>query len=112
MEPDEVNTADATPAGTLTFSRGRTWQDFVRSYDILVDGRSVGRLARSSELSVSLPPGSYSCRAQISWTGSATIQVRVVAGRATRVRILPGDQGSRVERALSEDTYLRIELEG
>lgn len=103
--------ADDAEIGTLTFVRGRTWQGFFSSYDIIVDGQALGRLARSSELTVNLPPGPHTCQVKVSWTGSPIAEVQVRAGHSTRVNILPDDQGSLYDRALSEDGFLRLEVE-
>jgi hypothetical protein len=103
--------ADDLSVGVLTFYQGRTWQDFFRAYDVTVDGTVSGRLKRGSELSLELPPGNYLCQARISWTGSQTVAALVTAGHTTRLHVLPGIEGDRMERALSEDAYLRIEVD-
>jgi hypothetical protein len=100
--------AEAEMGGALLFYRGLTLADFFRSYEIFVNGESVGRLRRRSELRVERSAGTYTCRAVISWTGSPTVEAEVKPGQTTKLHVLPGDQGSPMERALSDAEYLRI----
>jgi hypothetical protein len=75
--------------GRITFHRKRTWQDFARSYLILVDGVEIGTLKRSGSLSIDLPEGPHTCQARISSTGSSEQSIDVLADAETRVRVSP-----------------------
>jgi hypothetical protein len=102
---------ELSSVGVLTFDRARTWQDLLRTYQVFVDGKLVGRLKRSSELSMDLPSGRYACRVGIDWSGSPTVTAEVRAGEVTMLHVLPGVEGDRLERGLSAEGYLRIEIE-
>ncbi len=95
--------------GRLTFQRGRTWQDFVRAYTVVVDGAEVGSLRPGAELSVDVDDGPHTCRATISWTGSKEIVVPVRAGTEVRILVAPSGRGGRsrqMDRAMSTDDWL------
>jgi hypothetical protein len=76
----------------------------------LIDDQSVGRLKRTSELTVAVKPGTHTIRATISGTGSPEMEVFVDSGTELSLLILPGREGSAMARAASTNAYLRIEL--
>ena len=78
--------------GRVTFYRRRTWQDFFRSYLILVDGGEIGTLKRSGSLSVDLPAGPHTGQARISWTGSPEQSFDVLADADSRICVYPTPQ--------------------
>lgn len=111
----EARDAVAHGDGQITFQRRRTWQDFLRSYTILVDDTDIGTLRRSGEMSVDLEEGRHTCRAAISWTGSQEIVVPVRAGIETRILVSPSrrDGGpSPIDRAASTDDWLALTVVG
>lgn len=97
--------------GVLTFYRGREWEGFLSTYQLYVDDRLVGWLKRSSEFSLELPAGTYSCRVGVSFTGSPTVAAPVSSGQTTRLHVLPNRVGDLMENALAEDGSLLIEVE-
>lgn len=99
----------------LTFRRGTTWQDFVRSYTILVDGVEVGSLRRGATLSFEVSEGPHTCQARISWTGSRELLIAAEPGAEIRVLVSPAPRKKRdglVDRALSTDAYLVMSIDG
>jgi hypothetical protein len=58
------------------------WQDRVRKYQILVDGKTVGALARGAEMAIPLPPGPHTVQMKIDWCSSPKLQVDCSAGQA------------------------------
>jgi hypothetical protein len=45
-------------SGSLTIFRLADRQDWLRSYEIFVDGQSIGRIKRNAHLTIELPAGS------------------------------------------------------
>ena len=99
--------------GRITFYRKRTWQDFARTYLIVVDGGEIGTLKRSGSLSIDLPVGPHTCQARISWTGSREQSIDVVADAETRVCVCPTphsalDEFGNLRRATSAANWLML----
>ncbi len=93
----------SVPEGRVVFYRERTWQDALRSYHVIVDGRPVGRLGAKGRLSIPAEAGAHSCRATISWCGSPEVNVEVRAGHETRVLVCPAKEAS-----LTAEGYLTM----
>ena len=60
--------------------RDGTWQGLLRSYTVLVDGETAGKVAYDSEISLPVSPGTHQVRMKIDWCGSPTLSVSVGAG--------------------------------
>ncbi len=100
--------------GQLTFRRGVTWQDFVRSYTLIVDGEEIGKLRRGTSLSVAVNQGRHTCQARISWTGSKELDVLVPPGTEVKILISPPPKSrgvTKLDRAMSADEYLVLSVE-
>lgn len=57
------------------------WQDRVRKYQILVDGKNVAELARGDEIAIPLAPGQHTVQMKIDWCTSPKLQVDCSAGQ-------------------------------
>jgi hypothetical protein len=100
-----ISDADGVSAseGRVVFYRERTWQDALRSYNLIVDGRPVGRLRAKGRLTIPAEAGAHSCRATIAWYGSPEVNVEVRVGHETRVLVRPA-----VEASLTAEGYLTM----
>ena len=103
--------------GRVTFYRERPWQDFFRSYRILVDGGEIGTLECSGSLSVDLPAGPHTGQARISGTGSPEQSIEVLADAETRICVCPTPQKvldgvGNMRRSTSESGWLILVPDG
>ena len=68
------------------------WQDRARDYRIVVDGRTVGRVANGAEVRVALTPGAHQVRMKIDWCRSPDLDV--VVGEGEEIRLDCGPNAS------------------
>jgi hypothetical protein len=99
-----------SPSGELVVSRPAGWyQDLLRRYEVVVDGRVAGRLRRGEELRVDVPAGRHRVQARIDWTGSPPVEVDVPPSGTVTVTVTPDDP---VRGLFSSDRYLRLRVHG
>ena len=65
------------------------WQDRLRDYRVIVDGRTVARVANGEEASVTVEPGAHSVHMAIDWARSAPLDVNVGVGQTVRLECGP-----------------------
>ncbi|SDO22397.1 hypothetical protein [Geodermatophilus sp. DSM 45219] len=95
-------------SGALVVSRPAGWyQDRLRRYEVLVDGRVAGRLRRGEDLRLDVPAGRHSVQARIDWTGSPPVEVDVPPAGSVTVTVTPDDP---VRGLFSSDRYLRVRV--
>ncbi len=57
-----------------------SWQDRLRSYRVLVDGKEVAEVANGSEIRVDTNPGKHVVQMKIDWCRSKELEVSIEAG--------------------------------
>jgi len=67
-------------ACTIRFVRPSQYADWLRSYELWVNGTSVGKLARNDVLEITLPAGTCTIDASIDWGRSQPLVVRTSPG--------------------------------
>lgn len=87
--------------------RAGGYRDRLRSYIVEVDGGAVGEVAPGSEVRLDLPAGSHQVVARIDWTGSDPVEVTVVSGGSTVLRVEPTG-ASGIGTLLRKKAYLRL----
>ncbi len=65
------------------------WQDRVRDYTVLVDGKEAARIGNNSETTIEIDPGTHSVRLQIDWCHSPEIEVSVSSDDTIRLECGP-----------------------
>lgn len=56
------------------------WQDLLRDYEIVLDGRRVSTVSNGAEASLAVAPGRHSVQMKIDWCTSPAFEVNVEAG--------------------------------
>ncbi|GAA0471844.1 hypothetical protein Ade02nite_51380 [Paractinoplanes deccanensis] len=93
-----------TVIATLTVERPTgAFFDRARAYKIVVDGVVKGSVRCGREISLALPPGGHTVRAELDWTGSPDLPVHLGPGATVRLRVEP--RGAR--HAMGKN-YLRL----
>ena len=80
------------------------WQDKLRSYRILIDGKDVGSIGERAQVDVQVGPGKKKVQFKIDWCTSPVIEVNVQAGATETVTCGPN---SHPLLALLYVTFLR-----
>lgn len=71
----------ATGASSIEISRpAGGYTDRARAYQVLVDGREVGKLRDGQRITVDVPPGRHEVFARIDWCLSPTVVLELAAG--------------------------------
>jgi hypothetical protein len=73
----------------LKLSRIAAGRDRLRKYRILVDGKSVGKIADDSDWSTDLDPGRHTLQLKIDWKCSPRLEVEVARDAVTRLECGP-----------------------
>lgn len=94
--------------GTLVIERRPGgYRDRLRSYVVEVDGSPIGEVAPGDQVRIQLSPGSHHVAARIDWTGSDPVEVNIVPGESTRLRVEPtGTSG--IATLFGKKPYLRL----
>jgi hypothetical protein len=75
---------------TIAVSRASTpWRDRFRSYELVVDGRTVARLKNGKSASVTVEPGDHRVSMRIDWCRSNAIDVIVGDGERASFECRP-----------------------
>ncbi len=85
------------------------YQDALRRYKILIDGREAGGLKRGEVLRHTVQAGSHDVVAKIDWSGSPTAHVVVPPGGTVQLRVGPG---SPLGGFFSSDKWLTLTVDG
>ena len=76
-----------TTTGILEINRPSMYFAKYRSYPIFVDGEKVGTVKDGAALAVPLQSGSHNVWSRIDWKKSNTAEIRIEAGKTTRIRV-------------------------
>jgi hypothetical protein len=81
--------------GTIELARVRDgFQDFLRSYTVLIDEVPEGKIRRGQTLHLKVPAGTHQMRLTIAWCSSPSLTADVIAGTSTYFVCAPGSQPS------------------
>jgi hypothetical protein len=87
----------AADQGTIELTRAQDgYQDFLRSYTVLIDEVPVGKVRRGQTLHLKVPAGTHHLRLAIAWCSSPSMTADVHAGTATYFVCAPGNQPSAI----------------
>ena len=78
------------PAGdrcALRLIRRSQYADYLRSYDIFINGTHAGKLARDSVLALEVPSGPLTIEAQIDWGRSRPLAIETKPGQSIEVEV-------------------------
>jgi hypothetical protein len=85
----------AAVQGTIELTRVQDgFQDFLRSYTVLIDEVPAGKIRRGQTLHLKVPAGTHRMRLAIAWCSSPSLTADVEAGTSTYFVCAPGSQPS------------------
>jgi hypothetical protein len=61
----------------LLFHRGGGWQDGMRAYKVLIDGKECATIKQNSEVRVPVAPGRQNVQLRIAWCSSPSLEIAV-----------------------------------
>ncbi|MFI8074302.1 hypothetical protein ACIF85_36825 [Streptomyces sp. NPDC086033] len=83
----------AAVQGTITLTRVQDgFQDFLRSYTVLIDEVPAGKVRRGQTLHLNVPAGTHQMRLTIAWCSSPSLTADIEAGTSTSFVCGPGNQ--------------------
>jgi len=65
------------------------WQDRLRSYRVIVDGREVGQVANDAVLTARVEPGAHLVQLQIDWCHSNRLEISIAPGETKTLECGP-----------------------
>lgn len=71
----------------IRFVRPSQYVDRLRSYELWVNGTSVGKIARDDALEITTPAGACTIEARIDWCKSQPLIVRTVPGETVEIEV-------------------------
>lgn len=72
-------------AELMLHRRASLWQDRVRDYHLLLDGREAGRVANGATLRLELSPGHHTLQMAIDWCRSPPLEISLAEGESARL---------------------------
>lgn len=99
---------------TIQFVRPGGYVDAIRSYELRINGESVGTIGRASQLEVRRPAGVFSVEARIDWCRSAPLAVDAKPGETVTIEV-KNNWGALLALwaiVFSRGTYLRLARAG
>ena len=98
---------------SLKIVRDSGYADLVRFYEIVLDGKRVGKLWNGDTTELTVAPGRHSLLIRIDWCGSKTIQFTVDEGSSILFEVKNTCRGLRLALALwyvlfAKNSYLRL----
>lgn len=84
---EERRTMSEANSGILEIIRPSMYFAKYRSYPIFVDGEKVGSVKDGAALAMPLQSGSHNVWSKIDWKKSNTAEIRIEAGKTTRIRV-------------------------
>lgn len=65
------------------------WQDRMRDYVVVVDGKEAGRVGNDAEARIEVGPGTHSLHLKIDWCRSPKVEFSTAAGEAVHFECGP-----------------------
>jgi hypothetical protein len=81
---------------TLIIRRDRQYADFVRSYEILIDGVREASIRAGEKIAIDIKPGPHEIAAAIDWCRSNPLELNVKPGGHHVLRVGSNVVGSRL----------------
>jgi hypothetical protein len=72
---------------TIRVVRPGAFADLIRSYDILLNGKSVGSIANKGTLEIAAPAGANTIEAKIDWGRSQPLTVEAAADQTVEIEV-------------------------
>ncbi len=72
---------------TIRFVRAQAYADMLRSYQIIIDGKNVGLLARNGTLEVKAPAGSHTLEASLDWGRSEPLTINAAPNQKIEIEV-------------------------
>ena len=97
-------------ACTIRLVRPSLLVDVFRSYRILVNGRSAGKIGNDATLEISVPAGLVTIEARLDWVRSQPLTIDAVPGQTLEIEVRNHWGASRALWAISfgRDSYLLL----
>lgn len=87
----------AAVQGTIELTRVQDgYQDFLRSYTVLIDEVPAGKIRRGQTLHLKVPAGTHQMRLTIAWCSSPSVTADIDTGTPTYFVCAPGNQPSAI----------------
>ena len=98
--------------GTLGIRREPSYRDRLRSYDVNVDGQTVGEIAQDSSHNFQVPAGQHDVSLHIDWCRSPTVTVDLPPGGCASLVCRPSGSPWRVfwDATLARNRYIVVEI--
>ena len=80
-----IEVDDSRPAGCLTLVRGVEQTNYLRAYEIFVDGASIGSIKSGQTKHIELSPGKYELVLKINWCSSAAFEFEIAEEKNTEL---------------------------
>ena len=72
---------------TIRLVRPSRYQDRIRSYRILLNGKDAGKIANDSTLEIRAPSGSTTIEARIDWGRSRPLTINTAPGETVEIEV-------------------------
>lgn len=58
----------------IKIKRDSSYADFIRSYHVVLDGKTIGKIKQGQEVFYEIPHGTHEIQLKMDWVGSKTIK--------------------------------------
>jgi hypothetical protein len=62
---------------SIKIKRNKKYGDFLRPYEIILDGKNAGSIVQNQTISIAVDPGHHSLKMKIDWCGSEEINFNI-----------------------------------
>jgi hypothetical protein len=113
IRDDQLENFGGKQMASLKIVRDSGYADLVRFYEIVLDGKRVGKIWDGDTTELTLSPGQHSLSMRIDWCGSKTIPFTVEEGSSILFEVKNSCRGVRIPLALwyfifAKNSYLRL----
>lgn len=93
---DQLENFGGKQMASLKIVRDSGYADLVRFYEIVLDGKRVGKIWDGDTTELTVSPGQHSLSIRIDWCGSETISFTVEEGSSILFEVKNGCRGVRI----------------
>src|ERR1700730_17740665 len=93
---DQLENFGGKQMASLKIVRDSGYADLVRFYEIVLDGKRVGKILEGATTELPVSPGPHSLSMRIDWCGSETIPFTVEEGSSILFEVKNGCRGVRI----------------